>query len=121
MRNYARRRTKAMAIANLQAYYDEECEYCYREEQEQYEEQYDDEQCAYYHHNYIEEVLNDIRKRLYQRSQPSRQGTIMSPVFPKKKTQNLRFRVFFRTLLPGQQDTADGRRKCSYARAAKSL
>jgi hypothetical protein len=28
-------------------------------------------QCAYYHQSYIEEVLNDIHKRLYQRSQPS--------------------------------------------------
>jgi hypothetical protein len=34
--------------------------------------QYDDEQCAIYHQNYIEETLNDIRKRLYQRSQPAR-------------------------------------------------
>ena len=62
-----RRRTKAMAIA----YSTKEAEY-YLEEREYHEEQYDDEQCAYYHQNYIEEMLNDIRKRLYQRSQPAR-------------------------------------------------
>jgi hypothetical protein len=32
-----------------------------------YQEQYDD-----YHRSYIEEVFNDIHKRLYQRSQPAR-------------------------------------------------
>jgi hypothetical protein len=76
-----RRRTKAMAIA----YYVKEAEY-YIKEREYYEEQYDDEQCAYYHQNHIEEMLNAIRKRLYQRSQNQ----------------------------PGHQGTVDGRRKCSY-------
>ena len=53
------------------AYYAEEFEYYY-EERAALEEQYDDEQCAIYHRSYIEETLNDIRKRLYQRSQPAR-------------------------------------------------
>ena len=63
-----RRRTGAMAIA----YYVKEAEY-YLEEREYFvEEKYDDEQCAFYHQNHFEEMLNDIRKRLYQRSQPAR-------------------------------------------------
>ena len=71
-----RRRTEARAIANRQAEYEDyakEAEY-YLEECAAFEEQYDAEQCAcaYYHRNYIEEALNDIRKRLYQRSQPAR-------------------------------------------------
>ena len=69
-----RRRTEAKAIANRQAEYEDrvkEAEY-YLEERARYAEQYDDEQCAYYHRNYIEEALNDIRKRLYQRSQPAK-------------------------------------------------
>ena len=53
------------------AYYAEEFEYYY-EERTALAEQYDDEQCAIYHRSYIEETLNDIRKRLYQRSQPAR-------------------------------------------------
>jgi hypothetical protein len=53
------------------AYYAEEIEY-YVEERAAFEEQYDDEQCAIYYRSYIEETLNDIRKRLYQRSQPAR-------------------------------------------------
>jgi hypothetical protein len=67
------RRTEAKAIANRQAEYEDhvkEAEY-YLEECARYAEQYDDEQCAYYHRNYIEEALNDIRKRLHQRSQPA--------------------------------------------------
>jgi hypothetical protein len=67
MRNYA----DAIRPEKSPMHYDEECEY-YREEQERFEEQYDDEQCAYYHQSYIEEALNDIRKRLYQRSRPAR-------------------------------------------------
>jgi hypothetical protein len=69
-----RRRTEAKAITNRQAEheeYDKEAGY-YHEECACFEEQYDDEQCAIYHQNYIEETLNDIRKRLYQRSQPAR-------------------------------------------------
>jgi hypothetical protein len=62
-----RRRTKAREIT----YYINEAEY-YLEERERHEEQYDDEQCAYYHRSYIEEALNDIRKRLDLRSQPIR-------------------------------------------------
>jgi hypothetical protein len=58
-----RRRTKAREIAN---YDEEEAEY-YLEERAYYEEQYDD-----HHRSYIEEVLSDIHKRLYQRSQPAR-------------------------------------------------
>jgi hypothetical protein len=46
----------------------------YLEEREYFEEQHDDEQCAYYHQKHIEEMLNDIRKRLYQRSQPARKS-----------------------------------------------
>jgi hypothetical protein len=61
------RRTKAREIA----YYINKAEY-YLEERERHEEQYDDEQCAYYHRSYIEEALNDIRKRLYLRTQPTR-------------------------------------------------
>jgi hypothetical protein len=57
-----RRRNKDREIA----YYVEEAEY-YLEERAYYEEQHDD-----YHRNYIEEVLNDICKRLYLRSQPAR-------------------------------------------------
>jgi hypothetical protein len=53
------------------AYYAEEFE-CYYEERAALEGQYDDEQCDIYHRSYIEETLNDIRKRLYQRSQPAR-------------------------------------------------
>jgi hypothetical protein len=53
-------------------YYDNnEAEY-YLEEREYFEEQYDDEQCAYYQQKHFEEMLNDIRKRLYQMSQPAR-------------------------------------------------
>ena len=48
------------------AYYAEELEY-YQEEWAYYEEQYDD-----HHQSHIEEMLNDIRKRQYQRSQPAR-------------------------------------------------
>jgi hypothetical protein len=53
------------------AYYINEAEY-YLKEREDFEERYDDEQCAYYHQNYIQEMLNDICKRLHQRSQPAR-------------------------------------------------
>jgi hypothetical protein len=64
-----RRRTEAKAIANRQAEYEnyvKDAEY-YLEECAYYEEQHD-----HYHQYYIEEMLNDIRKRLYQRSQPAR-------------------------------------------------
>ena len=57
-----RRRNKDREIA----YYNEEAEY-YREELAYYEEQYDD-----HHQSHIEEMLNDIRKRQCQRSQPAR-------------------------------------------------
>jgi hypothetical protein len=53
------------------AYYVNEAGY-YLEEREYFEEQHDDEQCAYYHQKHFEEMLNDILKRLYQRSQPAR-------------------------------------------------
>ena len=56
------------------AYYAEEIGY-YDEERAAFEEQYDDEQCAIYHRSYIEETLNDTRKRLCQKSQPARTGT----------------------------------------------
>ena len=44
----------------------------YYEERAALEEQYDEEQCTIYHRSYIEETLNDTRKRLYQKSQPAR-------------------------------------------------
>jgi hypothetical protein len=57
------------------AYYAEEIEY-YEEERAALEEQYDDEQCAMYYRSYIEETLNDIRKRCTRRAnQPGQEGT----------------------------------------------
>jgi hypothetical protein len=70
------------------AYYAKEAEY-YIEEREYYEGPYDDEQCAYYHQNHIEKMLNVIRKRLHQRSQPARTSR-------------------------HSRAMGDGRRKCSY-------
>jgi hypothetical protein len=70
-RETIRRRTKAREIAYY-IYINEAEYYLYLEERERHEEQYDDEQCAYYHRSYIEEALNDICKRLYLRSQPTR-------------------------------------------------
>jgi hypothetical protein len=48
------------------AYYHEEVEHHHEEHE------YDEEQYGHYYQDYIEERNSDIRKRLYQRSQPAR-------------------------------------------------